>query len=51
MPNAVYGGWERSLYDFDDVLSRPQILRRKRDALEVLDQPLAVETPDLPRQR
>jgi acid phosphatase len=51
MPNAVYGGWERSLYDFDDALPRPQVLRRKYDALEALDEPLAIETPGLPRQR
>jgi acid phosphatase len=36
-PNPVYGGWERSLYDFDSGLSRPQILRRKYEALEAPD--------------
>jgi acid phosphatase len=51
MPNAVYGGWERSLYDFDGTLLRPQVLRRKYDALEALDEPLAIETPGSPLQR
>jgi hypothetical protein len=48
MPNAVYGGWERALYDFDGALRRPQILRRKYEAL---DEPLAIETPGSPLQR
>jgi len=41
----------RSLYDFDDALPRPQVLRRKYDALEALDEPLAIETPGSPLQR
>ncbi len=51
MPNAVYGGWERSLYDFDAALSRAQVLRRKYDALEAPDEPPGVETPGHPRLR
>lgn len=34
LPNVVYGGWERAIYDFDSSLSRDEILRRKFDALE-----------------
>jgi acid phosphatase len=37
LPNAVYGGWERSLYDFDDALSASEMRQRKYDALEALD--------------
>lgn len=48
MPNAVYGGWERALHDFDAALPRSQILRRKYEAL---DESLDIETPELPRQR
>jgi 5'-nucleotidase (lipoprotein e(P4) family) len=48
LPNPFYGGWERSLYDFDEDLTRQQILRRKFDALEAPDTPPAVETPGLP---
>jgi 5'-nucleotidase (lipoprotein e(P4) family) len=33
-PNSVYGGWERSLYDFDGSVPRPLKLRIKYDALE-----------------
>jgi len=51
MPNAVYGGWERSLYDFEDAPPRSQILRRKYDVLEALGEPLGIETPGDPRQR
>lgn len=51
MPNALYGGWEQSLYDFDDGMPRPQVLRRKYDVLEALDEPPAMGAPGLPRQR
>jgi acid phosphatase len=37
IPNPIYGGWERSLYGFDEDLPRPQVLRRKYEALDALD--------------
>jgi len=50
LPNLYYGGWERSLYDFDEDLTRPEVLRRKLDALDALDEPPAPETPGAPRR-
>ena len=35
LPNMVYGGWERAVYDFDITLPRDEKLRRKYDALKV----------------
>lgn len=35
LPNMVYGGWERAVYDFDSSLTHDEILRRKFEALEV----------------
>jgi 5'-nucleotidase (lipoprotein e(P4) family) len=37
LPNAMYGHWESSTYDFDYRLSRDQQLKRKRDALTAPD--------------
>ena len=34
LPNAIYGGWERSLYGFDYRLAPGEILRRKHSQLE-----------------
>jgi 5'-nucleotidase (lipoprotein e(P4) family) len=37
LPNPIYGGWERSLYGFDNRLSPDEILRRKYSRLETLE--------------
>ena len=37
LPNPIYGGWERSLYGFDNRLGPGEILRRKYSQLETLD--------------
>jgi len=37
LPNPIYGGWERSLYGFDNQLDPTEILRRKLEQLETLD--------------
>lgn len=34
LPNPIYGGWERSLYEFDNQLEPTEILRRKHSQLE-----------------
>jgi len=34
LPNAIYGHWESTTYDFDNRLPRDQQLQRKRDALQ-----------------
>jgi acid phosphatase len=34
LPNPIYGGWERSLYEFDYRLAPSEILRRKHSQLE-----------------
>jgi 5'-nucleotidase (lipoprotein e(P4) family) len=51
IPNAFYGGWQRTLYGFDEGLTRQQVLRRKYDVLEALDEPPAMQTPGLPGPR
>ncbi len=33
LPNQIYGTWERSIYGYDESLSRGEILKRKWDAL------------------
>ena len=35
LPNANYGGWERSLYDFDDGMAYGEKLEHKRRQLEL----------------
>jgi 5'-nucleotidase (lipoprotein e(P4) family) len=34
LPNPIYGGWERSLYEFNSRLTPAEILRRKHSYLE-----------------
>jgi acid phosphatase len=37
LPNPIYGGWERSLYEFNNQLTPSEILRRKHSQLETLE--------------
>ena len=37
LPNPIYGGWERSLYEFNNQLTPSEILRRKHSQLETFE--------------
>jgi predicted secreted acid phosphatase len=37
LPNPIYGGWERSLYEFNNQLAPSEILRRKHSQLETFE--------------
>ena len=45
LPNADYGGWERSLYDWEDSATDAIKLQRKHQALESAEDETAADVP------